>query len=190
MQMDSDRPAEPINPFAPPKTAVTRAEDVRDVPPVVRRDGDLMLVGPDATLAPICFVTGEPALDTVKIDTVWQPAWVYLALLPGLVPYLFVSPWFVQHVSLDVPIGQTVIDAQRRRWQMGLVIIIAFAVAIALAILLGGSIWMIIAIGIFLFGCVVGRKPVRLNIAYADKELLILRDVHPACLEDLSSIHR
>ncbi len=148
-----------------------------------------MVVGPNAIFAPICFVSGEPAVTTVRIDTYWQPAWVYLTLLPALVPYLFVSPWFAQRISLRVPIGPRVVRSQRRRTMIGSTVALASIVGGLLAALLGLSAWFAVSIATFFLGIFIAiHRPVRLHIAYADKELLVLRKVHPACLEDLPSL--
>lgn len=188
-QGKEDRTEKPVNPFAPPQVAVTSAKEVSDVPPVVRRDRDLMLVGSGAEFLPICFITGEPASTTVKVDTVWQPPWVYLTMLPGLVPYLFVSPWFVQNISLRIPIGPKVLVRQKRRRIVGCVIAALGLLTCWLAILLGNGSLFALSIAASCLGTgVVLRRPVRLSVAYADRDLLILRNVHSACLDPLPSL--
>lgn len=180
----------PINPFAPPSVAITAAAKVEDVPPVVRRDGDLMVIGPNAELEPICFVTGELAVTSMDVRAIWQPAWVYLTMIPLLVPYFFVSPWFVQHVSLSVPIGKRIIEKHERSFKIArFAMVLGCAVAV-IAFLLNVSILGVIVLEcpIVLVALIATRSPVSLSVAYADKDILILRNVHPNCLADLPQL--
>lgn len=188
--MNPQHDERPVNPFAPPATAVTAAERVQDVPPVVRRDGDLMVVGPNAELEPICFVTGDPAVTSMDVQAIWQPAWVYLTLIPLVVPYLFVSPWFVQNVSLSVPIGVRIVEKQQRLIKIARFAMLLGCAAAVIAFLAGVSVLGVIVLEcpIVLVAVLATRSPVSLNVAYADKDILILRNVHPNCLADLPQL--
>ncbi|HBE71794.1 MAG TPA: hypothetical protein DDW52_26930 [Planctomycetaceae bacterium] len=179
---------EPVNPFAPPRVAETLASE--GVQPIARRDGDLMVVGKGARLPSVCFVNGERAIGTITVQTMWQPGWVYLTMIPLLVPYLFVSPFYIQSVTLEVPYGERLRRSYHRRVTLAVSAGACFAVLVVFSWL--GSASGPLGIGIIgMVFCMImsTRKMIQLSVAYADPEMLILRDVHPACLEELPPLY-
>lgn len=180
---------EPVNPFAPPRVAKTLAEG--GVQPIARRDGDLMVVGSGARLPEVCFVTGEPAVGTIAVQAMWQPAWVYLTMIPLIVPYLFVSPFYIQSVTLEVPYSERLRRSYHRRVSASVSAGAGFAILVVFAWLASSG--GLLGVGIIGMVCCMilsTRKMVQLSIAYADSEMLILRGVHPSCLDELPPLYR
>jgi hypothetical protein len=110
-------------------------------------------------LPPLCMVCGQPATITRNKKFSWNPGWVYLLLLVGLLPCIIVALIMTRRMRIEAPLC----DVHRnhwstRNWVTGLSIlgyvVFFFAALIffqgeALGGLLGGSIalfvvWLII----------------------------------------------
>ena len=158
----------------------------------MRRRGDRMVIECGAALPPRCFVSGQPTDLAVDVDHVWQPQWVYLLLLPGLLPYFFASPFLSRKLHLRVPIARDIYRGHLKKVTVGFAMVVAGILVAASAALLGNlipSLYSFIAIGI-LVGIagifVASRQPIRLQVESLQSDVLVLRGVHPACLNGLA----
>ena len=55
-------------------------------------------------LPKVCALTGEPTDDTKRHGFLWQPAWVGVLFLAGLLPYVIVSLVLRKTMTVDVPL--------------------------------------------------------------------------------------
>ncbi len=177
-----------VNPFAPPlaELALKHVPSVDEAMGKVWRWGDRMVIGNNAELEPICFVTGQPAVHGISMVHYWQPKWVYLSLLPGLLPYIVVSPMFCRTIRLKVPVSGVAYQRHNNVVNRGMIV---FAVALILAFL---SIFLQSS-PFFAAACLVGvpsifmtsRPLVKLSVVKVTDHVLILRNVNAACLAPL-----
>lgn len=189
--MDSD--AQPgINPYAPPPQS-PMYDDFSEGG--VFRDRQRLVIRSGAALPPRCFVSGQKTRRAVEVRQRWQPRWVYLFLLPGILPYYFVSPHYTRFVTLKVPIAESLLATHLRMVWSGLFLLGMCGLAALVTFLLtpypqpGFSFvpltytpTAVLALIGFLLA---SSPPLRLDIEHMDESWLILRGVHPNCLESL-----
>ena len=144
-----------------------------------------------AALPPRCFLSGEPTNFSVAFRQSWHPRWVYWFLLAGIVPYFLIVPPFSRCIALQIPVSPAVykkhIGLVRKgiRWMvLGASLFTVAAVASPVSsfakLLLVPSV-LIGATGFLMSS----RQVVQLNIVRLEGDLLVLRNVHPKCLEGI-----
>lgn len=148
-----------------------------------------------AALPNRCFVTGLKTDKSVEAREVWQPAWVYLLLLPGLFPYFVASPFLSRVVTLRVPLEAGRYARHLRNVNIGFAMIL-IGVSLTIAgvgidrLPLGFTLLLPIGIALTVFGFFLSsHSPVTLNIVSLDGDLLTLRHVHADCLAEVPAIH-
>jgi hypothetical protein len=165
------------------------------------RKGPLLIVSDDRALPPFCLWTNEPAYKIVEVDQRWQPSWTYALLLPGFLPYFFVSPFVNKTVKLKIPIGYKKYVATLRLFVVGL-LMMTFSAAIIIAYFVvaysdlvpglffrGPILLVILAFFIGLLGFNLAGSPIgRLNIVMVKNETVTIKGVHPDYLDRLSSL--
>jgi hypothetical protein len=112
----------------------------------------------DGRLPPVCVVCGSEADATKTVNFHWNPSWVILLLLFGLLPV--VLGYLLTKKSMTVPLP--VCERHRRRWSVRWIIL--------------GS-WMTVAIGLGCLGAYVlahGDKTLGENIMVSAAGLLVL----------------
>lgn len=57
----------------------------------------------DGLLPPVCALTGAPTDDVKKKTFMWQPGWVSVLILAGLLPYLIVSLMMRKQMRVELP---------------------------------------------------------------------------------------
>ena len=72
----------------------------------VYHDGKSLFMQKDAVLPHFCLWTNAPAVFRDEATYTWQPSFVYLFLVPFIVPYFLVSPFFSRQIKLQIPVGR------------------------------------------------------------------------------------
>ena len=57
-------------------------------------------------LPPVCALTGEPTEDVKQKTFLWQPAWVFLLVPVGLLPFLIVALILRKTMTVRLPLAQ------------------------------------------------------------------------------------
>jgi hypothetical protein len=184
-------PQSDANPYSPPTADNWRALPVDFQPGLLRRRGSDLLVWNGAALPPLCFVTGEPTDFSLAFRQSWHPRWVYWWLLAGIAPYFLVAPTVSRSIALKVPLSRSVYSSHMKlvrkglRWMllgagMFTVAVVASPVSTQAKMLFVPSV-LVGAIGFLMSS----RQPVPLHIVRLDADLLVLRNIHPKCLEGI-----
>lgn len=181
-----------INPYAPPPQLPTHDEFFEGG---VFRDRQRLVIHSGAALPPRCFVSGQKTRHAVEVRQRWQPRWVYLFLLPGILPYYFVSPHYTRYVTLKVPIAEQLLAAHLRMVWSGLFLLGMCGLMALVAFLLTPFpqlshsfmplTYLPTAVLALIGFLLASSPPSRLDIEHMDESWLILRGVHPNCLESL-----
>lgn len=101
------------------------------------RDGDLLVLAPDAVLPDRCVKTDLPAGGRVlEVALLWHEPAVYLLLALNPIVYLVVARAVGTRVNVTVPVTQAALRAVRRAWLLTLALLAAGMVSWLAAILL------------------------------------------------------
>lgn len=184
-----------INPYAPPAELQS---DYVDLPGMVARDGQDMVIFNGATIPPRCFVTGRRTSQSVEIVTWWNPTWCKALLLAGVVPYFFFAPMVSKKIVLQVPISERMLTHHDHLVKRGMLLMAwgmgTFVLWLALTLLAFSPSFLPILMIAFLLGAVgltlSSRQPIALHVADLKEDRLTLRYIHPACLEELPDVTR
>ena len=95
----------------------------------------------EGDLPPVCVRTGRPADGLVPIRFRPVPAWTWLLLPFGVLPFLVANLFAGELVVGDVPVTRSVVDHHHRWRGRGLWLGIAAVVGVGLAVL-GSSPWV------------------------------------------------
>jgi hypothetical protein len=147
--------------------------------------GDILVVPIYGAQFPaVCPKTGEPTRDELLVKLNWQPQWVYVLLLLGVVPFAIASMVTQKRATIRFPMSAPVI-ARRRIGRIvgigGFIASIALMIfggsqdtpvifLVALLAMLAALIYMVIAVRLF--------KVVKITDHFA-----LLRGVHPSFLQ-------
>ena len=124
------------------------------------RDGDLLVMAPDAVLPDRCVKTDLPANGrTADITLLWhEPGWYWLLVLNPIV-YMAVTRAVGTRVIVTVPVTHATLSASRRSWWLTLALFAAgLASWLAAALLVRaelfwlGVVVMALAIPVYLLG--------------------------------------
>lgn len=186
------------NPYAPPavleqpKPEPDKWEQGR-----VFRDGPHMVVYHGAELPERCFVTGEDTQTSAPVNQVWQPEWLPWLLLLGVIPYFLVSPFVNRRIDIQVPIAPPVMQRHRRLVVRGFLLLLTSGLIFLIwLMLLSAEPWTnafllaSIVLGVLGF-FIASRQPVRLDVVTFPGSYVVLRGVHPRCMQvvpELSSM--
>ena len=171
-----------MNPYAPP-ASVSEPLEVFE-PGLIYRQGDILVIGAGAELPRRCFITGNDTETSVWIKQFWQPAWTYLLILPGVFPYLIVSPIVGKYARLKVPIDPRILRQHSSMFRNALKLLVFSIATIVFAIAM--SWYVLVAIGLaFGLGAFIAasRAPITLDIRAMSNQWLYLSGVHPRVLE-------
>jgi len=154
------------------------------------RDGNQLVLGPDAQLPDRCVKTDLPAAgNTVDIVAMWHEPALYWLIVLNIIVYLIVVRAVGTRVEVTVGAIPAAAKASRREWFLTLALggggVLAWVAAAALETLplvwLGLAL-MLLAIPVYLMGARFVR------VARLDGELVWLRGVHPAHLARLPEL--
>jgi hypothetical protein len=138
-----------------------------------------------------CFVSGEETTLSIEVVQRIRPAWVYLLLLLGVLPYFLVAPWVSRTVRLRVPVSHGIYQQHLNGINRGFALIL-IGVLMTIAGAVGGPVFsassLLLPLGIAV--CLVGlflssNQPIMLHIASLEGDELVLGNLHPRCLADL-----
>jgi hypothetical protein len=124
------------------------------------RDGDLLVMAPDAVLPDRCVKTDLPANGrTAEVSLLWhEPAYYWLLVLSPIV-YLLVARAVGTRVVVTVPVTEAALAAARRAWRLTLALLAAGVVAWVAAVVLTeaelfwlGLVLMVLPIPVYLLG--------------------------------------
>lgn len=163
------------------------------------REGDLLYMPEDCRLPSYCLWTNERAARRLEVEHGWQPQWIYLFLVFGLVPYFFVSPFFHRRVKYRVPMGRAKYRSAMRIVWLGLFLLIT-----GIAMIGGGVVGSSLPFPLFdfpagmlaaVFGFVIALVgfhiasiPIgALRILRVEHKLLVVGGVHPDFLNRISA---
>lgn len=68
------------------------------------RDGRQFIMRKEVPLPPLCVKCAQPAEEGLKKRLSWHPSWIYLTLLPLLLPYAFVAMSVRQTLTVSLPL--------------------------------------------------------------------------------------
>lgn len=181
-----------LNPYAPtPETVAPRWEGFQEAD--LWCDGQSLMIRSGAVLPARCFVTGQPTNRSVSVQQYWQPKWLYLLLLPGLIPYFLFSPWLRRRVTLNVPVSDLVYDSHLRTVRLGEMMLSASILLLIVWVFTFGFLFasrmflMVAAICGTMGFSLASRQVIALQIASLRGDLLQLHGVHPEVLEQVAS---
>lgn len=184
----------PINPYAPPASSFTL---VLPHASYLWRDGNRLVIRFGAELPPYCMLTGGPAPYSHPISQIWQPSWVYILLILGIVPYFFLSPFLYRRVELLVPFGKTIYRRHRRWVNVGIVLMLVGGLMVVGFIASSLGQWIsepvaaLLMLGVFLFLLgmqIASSPPMRLTIIKVEGDLIFVDNVHPDYLARLPDV--
>jgi hypothetical protein len=133
---------------------------VHDRAELAWRDGDLLVMAPDAVLPDRCVKTDLPADGrTLEVALLWhEPGWYWLLALNPIL-YLAVVRAVGTRVVVTVPVTRAALSAARRAWWLTLALFAAGLVAWLAAVVLASAeyFWlgagvMALAIPVYLLG--------------------------------------
>lgn len=161
------------------------------------REGDRLVIRFGAELPAYCMVTGGPAPYSHPISQIWQPRWVYLLLLFGVLPYFVLSPFVHRRVELMVPFGKTIYRKHQRWVNVGIVLIMTGGLLVIGFV--AGTIgqWLSWPVAMLLVGGVLmaliglqiaSSPPLRLNIVKVEQDLIFVEKVHSDYLAHLPDV--
>ena len=82
--------------------------------------GDILVVPiHGAQLPPVCPKSGQPTQETLLVKLQWQPQWVYLLLLTGVLPFAIVSLITQKRASILFPMSRGAIERRRNGFIVG-----------------------------------------------------------------------
>ncbi len=161
------------------------------------RKGELLFFRDGSKLPPYCLWTNEQATRWVEVEQGWQPRWIYLFLVLGIVPYFFVSPFFHRRLKFRVPMGQSKYSSAMRFVWLGLWLLIIGVATIGIGIIGSSILFARFGLGEFLLICWLGfvaavlgfniaAIPIGvLRIVQIENGLFVVRGVHPDFLNRL-----
>lgn len=180
----------PYNPYAPPKVLEeNRQPDWHDG--YVWRSGSQMIIKSGAALPGRCFITGDVTQISVNVSQLLRPLWLYLLILPGIIPFLVLAPFFGKSIQLKVPISRAILDQHIRYVNVGFVLLVIgtlLAIGGGLAFNLSDVLAIGLPLGIlcaytgFLLS---SRPPITLHVVRLSGECLVLSNVHEDVLSEL-----
>ncbi len=147
--------------------------------------GDILVVPiHGAQLPPVCPKSGQPTQETLLVKLQWQPQWVYLLLLTGVLPFAIVSLITQKRASILFPMSRGAIERRRNGFIVGLggfatfiamliggiAIDVPAIAALSPIVFLGSLIYMVVTVNLF-------------KVVKIDDRFALLRGAHPSYLQ-------
>lgn len=98
------------------------------------RDGNILIIRDDLPLPNCCVKCAEPATTRLKKRLTWHHPAVYLALIPGVLPYLVFALIFRRTLTVDFPLCAPCARRRRRNIAVLLLSFLAFAALLSIAL--------------------------------------------------------
>lgn len=128
----------------------------------------------------VCVLSGEPADGTIWFRLSHTPAWTFLLILFGILPFLIAEYFTTERIKVTLPVTRAALARLRRMRRLRTALLLVGVALFVVALVAGSTALLWAGVAMFLAGAVLWvavswRMP---SWAPADVDAVTLRSVH------------